>query len=437
MSHATTKGVRSHVVSSGRSQQSVSTVHVMSSSGHRAVRVAAMLAFGATLAGCATNAPQDTWKPAGENAQKIQDLQWWVFALAGVVGLVVFGVIVFVVVKFRDRGQDMPEQTHGNPALEIGLTILPALILLAISIPTVSTIFQLAKTDDTQCVVNVTGQQWWWEYDYPAQDGCLPGGISEPIVTSGQLVLPTGTKVMLRITSRDVIHSYWIPKLNGKRDAVPGRVHTLRMQADEPGIYSGQCTEFCGLSHARMRMEAVALYPADFATWVANETADYVAPAADTLAATGEATYVAQCSRCHQVNGLTQSGTDADGNAVTTPVLANPDLYLVSGAAPNLSHLMGRNTFAGATWDLLTDECRDRVWNASPEAFGTEYLKGVTSECLNEFELREWLRNAPAKKPMYADPNLAGPDGKLRGMPDLGLSESQIDELIAYLLERN
>ena len=122
-------------------------------------------------------------------------------------------------------------------------------------------------------IVNVTGQQWWWEYDYPVQDG-----ISQPIITSGQLVIPVGTKVLLRETSRDVIHSYWIPALNGKKDAVPGRIHLLRLEADKPGIYAGQCTEFCGLSHANMRMEAVALSKEDFAKWVAGQQKPYTAP---------------------------------------------------------------------------------------------------------------------------------------------------------------
>ena len=425
-------------VSLERSDQSVTTVQHMSFTRRHRLRIAAagLVAVG-FLAGCAKDAPQDTWQPAGTNAQTIQDLQWWVFAIAGVIGVIVFVVVGYSVVRFRDRGQEMPEQSHGKPSLEIGLTILPAIILLAVAIPTVSTIFKLAKTNDTQCVINVTGQQWWWEYDYPVQDGCMPGGITAPIVTSGQLVMPTETNVLLRITSRDVIHSYWIPRLNGKRDAVPGRMQTLRMQANQPGIYSGQCTEFCGLSHARMRMEAVALYPADFQTWVANQLTEYVAPEAGTLAATGEATYIANCARCHQVNGLTEAGTDADGNPTVTPVLANPDQYLVPGAAPNLTHLMSRNTFAGATWDLLTEACRPTVWDASPEDFGALYLQGVTPKCLNEYQLRQWIRNAPAMKPMYADPLLAGPaGGKLRGMPDLGLNDNQINELIAYLLER-
>jgi cytochrome c oxidase subunit II len=383
------------------------------------------------LGGCAENAPQDTWDPAGENAQRIDNLQRPIFYVAGIVLLIVVVAVAYCVVRFRDKGQPMPEQTHGKPALEIALTILPALILVGVGIPTVSTIFKLAKTSDTECVINVTGQQWWWEYDYPVQDGC--GGISEPIVTSGQMVFPANTKVLIRGTSRDVIHSFWIPRLNGKKDMVPGRVHTLRMQADQPGIYAGQCTEFCGLSHANMKMEAVALSAADFETWKANELKDYVKPEEGSLAAKGEATFTANCAYCHQVNGLSTANPDGS----STPVLANPDQFIVSGAAPNLTHLMARNTFAGATWDLLTPACRDEVWNSKPDEFGALYLNGVTDECLNQVDLREWLRNAPAKKPMYAsESQKAANGGKVRGMPALGLSETQIDEIIAYLLTR-
>lgn len=418
-----------------RSEPKVSNVPNVSTTPHRPrrTRLIAGAALGAAvfLAGCAQDAPQDTWDPAGENARKIDDLQRFVFAVAGVVGIVVMAVIAFVVFRFKDRGQPMPEQSHGKPALEIALTIVPALILAAVGVPTVSTIFDLAKSSDTECIINVTGQQWWWEYDYPVQEGC--GGITEPIVTSGQLVIPADTKVLLRITSRDVIHSYWIPRLNGKKDAVPGRVHTLRLEADEPGIYAGQCTEFCGLSHANMKMEAVALYAADFETWKANQLEAYSHPEAGTAAAEGEALFQANCAYCHQVNGLTTTGADG----TETPVLANPDQYIVSGAAPNLTNLMTRNTFAGAVWDLLTDECRDDVWNASPEEFGAKYLAGVTPECLNEVDLREWLRNAPGKKPMYSsDAQKADSGGKVRGMPNLNLTEDQIDLLIAYLLER-
>ena len=378
----------------------------------------------ALLGGCATNAPQDTWAPSGPNAQIIDDLQKPIFAVAGIIGLIVFAVVIYSVIKFRDRGQPIPEQTHGKPALEITLTIIPALILTVIGVFTFRTVFDLARTDDTEMIINVTGQQWWWEYDYPVQ---AEFGIDKPIITSGQLVFPVGTKVMLRQTSRDVIHSYWIPKLNGKRDAVPGRVHLNRLEADAPGIYAGQCTEFCGLSHANMRMEAVALSKEDFAKWVQGQLAAYKAPEEGSLAKQGEEVFLNQCVRCHQVNGLTR----ADGS----PAIAAPDESVVSGAAPNLTKLMTRNTFAGAMFDLLTPECREDVWGASSDQVGEKYLAGVSEECLNQTDLRGWLRNAPEMKPMYANPALlTSTGGKYRGMPYLGLSETDIEKLVAYLL---
>ncbi len=401
--------------------------------GSRATRSAAILAAAVLVAGCARDAPQDTWQPAGQNADDIYTLSFWVFAIAGFVGLIVAVAIGYVVFRYRDRGQPIPEQTHGKPILEIGLTILPALILVGVAIPTVGTLMALNETDDTECIVNVTGQQWWWEFDYPVQDGC--GGITEPIVTSGQMVIPADTNVLIRGTSRDVIHSFWIPRLNGKRDMVPGRVHTLRMQAYEPGIYAGQCAEFCGLSHANMRMEVSALTVDGFEEWKTNQLEDYTPPEADTLAAAGETAFIANCSRCHQVNGL----DDADGN----PIVSRPDQQVYPGAAPNLTKLMTRNTFAGAAFDLLTESsrdgvvgCRERVWEADSEVYTERYLEGVTDDCLNAVDLREWLRNAPAKKPMYADPEkLEETDGLYRGMPYLALSEDQIDQLVAYLLE--
>jgi cytochrome c oxidase subunit 2 len=386
--------------------------------------IIAVGAISVVAASCATNAPQDTWQPKGPNSKLIDDLQQPVFAVAGIIGLIVAVAVIYTMIKYRDRGQPIPEQTHGKPALEITLTIIPALILAVVSVFTFGAIFKLAKTDDTEMIINVTGQQWWWEYDYPVQNEF---GITQPIISSGQLVMPVGTKVLLRETSRDVIHSYWIPALNGKRDAVPGRIHTLRLEADKPGIYAGQCTEFCGLSHANMRMEAVALSKEDFAKWVANQQAPYVAPAKDTLAKQGEEVFLNQCVRCHQVNGLTR----ADG----TPAIAAPDENVWSGAAPNLSHLMSRNTFAGAMFDLLSKQCRDEVWNAPSDILGAKYLAGVTEDCLNQKDLRAWLRNAPEVKPMYANPaDLAVSNGKYRGMPYLALSEDDINKLVAYLL---
>jgi cytochrome c oxidase subunit 2 len=411
--------------------------HPLTPRGGRLTRPVLAAGAALALAGCASDAPQDTWQPAGPDAQRIHDLQWPIFLVAGVVGVIVFSVVLFCIVKFKDRGQPIPEQTHGKAWLEYLFIALPALLLAVIAVPTVSTVIALNKTDDAECVVNVTGQQWWWEYDYPvAADGTIcgfaPSQEAAPIVTSGQMVIPVDSTVIIRTTSRDVIHSFWIPKLNGKRDVVPGRVHTWRIEASRPGIFAGQCAEFCGLSHANMRMEVVALEPADFQTWLDNQLEPYQAPDEGSLAATGEQTFIQQCSRCHQIDGLTDPGTGE-------LVISQPEQFVYAGAAPNLSNLMTRNTFAGATWDLLTQECRDRVWDPDldPAEFGEVYLQGVTEECLNEIDLKEWLRDAPGKKPMYADPEeLEATDGMTRGMPYLALSESQLDELVAYLIER-
>jgi len=414
----------SFFVFSRKSNNEMDTVSTVKSSSRRFSGLVAGLVATVLLAGCAKNAPQDTFQPKGENAKMINDLNLLVFPLAGIVGVLVFAFAFYVFFKFRDTGQPIPSQSHGKPAIEIVLTIIPALILSVVGVLTVRTIFDLAETKDTEMVINVTGQQWWWEYDYPAQSDM---GITQPIISSGQLVLPVGTKVLLRNTSRDVIHSFWIPALNGKRDAVPGRINLLRLHADKPGIYAGQCTEFCGLSHANMRMEAIALSKKDFAAWVANQQRNAAPAPAGTKAAEGEAVFLNQCVRCHQVNGLKK----ADG----TPAIAAPEESVYSGAAPNLTHLMSRNTFAGAKFDLVSKSCRADVWKATSEEFGAKYLKGVTSDCLNATELRSWLRNAPAMKPMYADPaKLAATGGKYRGMPNLGLSEDDIDKLVAYLL---
>jgi cytochrome c oxidase subunit II len=376
------------------------------------------------LAGCAQNAPQDTWQAKGDNSQMINNLDKIVFPIAGIVGVLVSALAGYIFVKFRDKGQAIPAQSHGKPIVEIVLTIVPALILTVVGVFTFRTIMDLAETQDTEMIINVTGQQWWWEYDYPAQ---ADQGITQPIITSGQLVIPVGTNVLLRETSRDVIHSYWIPALNGKKDAVPGRIHLLRMQADKPGIYAGQCTEFCGLSHANMRMEAIALSKEDFAKWVANQQKAYTSPAEGTLAKEGETTFINQCSRCHQVNGI----KDANGKAI----ISAPDENVYAGAAPNLTTLMTRNTFAGAMFDLVNQKCRADVWGAKSEEFGAKYLAGVSEDCLNEKTLRAWLRNAPAMKPMYADPaKLEKTNGLYRGMPNLGLTEDDIDKLVAYLL---
>jgi cytochrome c oxidase subunit II len=347
------------------------------------------------LSGCAGDAPQDIFKAEGNEARKITDLNF-VFWIAVVVGILVLMAVTYVIVRFRqdpERPEAVPAQIHGNTKLEIMWTIAPAVLLVFVAVPTIATIFDLADQPDDAMEINVIGQQWWWEFGYTEN---LKG-----IVTANEMVIPAGEEVVVNITSRDVIHSFWVPRLNGKKDAVPGRVHRLTFHADEPGEYWGQCAEFCGLSHANMRIRVVALSAADFDRWTANQLQPAVTPAAGSAAERGLAVYNQQCANCHMVTG---------GGAAELPGRAAQ----VSGAAPNLTHLMSRTTFAGAMFDLKDPSCS--VANDMPT--------GTPVECLNRPQLENWLRNAPKEKAMYPP---------TRGMPALGLNEAQIDDLVEYL----
>ena len=368
----------------------------------------ATLAIGglAALTGCAADAPLDTLAPQGPISRSIDSLSDPIFLIAGVVFVIIFGATAIIWWKFRDdhNTDEFPEQVHGHFRAEIGWTIGPAVLMAVIAVFTLLSHFDLNDEDRTDIVISVdgertswdpqvvvVGQQWWWEFRYYF-DGLDDLDLSDArhlppadIVAANQLVIPTGSEIGLKITSRDVIHSYWIPALNGKRDAVPGRVSPWKIEAETPGVYFGQCTEFCGLSHSRMQMQTVAMDPADFQLWVDQQMQPAIEPTGG-AALRGRTVFEGQCARCHVVNGINDGG-GAD---------------LVANAAPNLTHLMSRTTYAGGIFDLY-------------EPDGS----------LNRTQLEAWLRNAPAEKPAYAE-------GR-RGMPAMGLSESQIDDVVAYL----
>jgi len=234
------------------------------------------------------------------------------------------------------------------------------------------------------------------------------------------MVIPAGQEIELHIKSNDVIHSWWAPALNGKKDAVPGRTHLLTIEADEPGEYIGQCTEFCGLSHAEMRIKVVAMAPEDFDAWVAKQVQPFEAPTED-LAAAGFSTFASQCTTCHRITGMSDP---ADPSAeFEYPEVINQ----VSENAPNLTKFMTRTTFAGAMFDLRDNEDEECV------ALGTEWAstdEGI-EQCLDRDALEAWLRNAPAEKAMYAGDT---PTPESRGMPNFNLSEDQIDELVEFLI---
>ncbi len=366
--------------------------------------------------------PLTTLAPQGPSAQSIQDLVVPVFAVAGLVFVLVLVLALVISWRYRERPDDsrgFPEQIHGRTKLEVGWTVLPAIILTFVAVGTVVTILDLEQRGPDPLRVEVTGQQWWWSFRYD-MDG--NGSFEDPgdITTATEMVVPAGREVDLTIRSNDVIHSFWIPELNGKRDAVPGMDTTLKIQADEPGIYRGQCTEFCGLSHANMRMLVRAVDQADYDLWVRNQREANREPVEGTVAAEGQAVFGSLCAQCHVVAG------QFDQAAETSPPL-------VSGLAPDLTKLMTRGTFAGSIFNLYAPQQpgapvptpgdpADVGLAGDP---GDALFGGDSAYPLNRATLEAWLRDPGAIKPMAADDE--------RGMPDLGLTEEQIDQLVAYL----
>lgn len=352
----------------------------------RTLRRILAVASAALLLGACSDAPQTVFDPAGPFAQRPDDLWQLVFWIAVGVFVVVQGLIIYAIWRFRQRPgeDDLPVQVHGNTRLEILWTVIPALILAGIAVPTVQTIFDLDRDPDGSMAVEVIGHRWWFEYRYPDHD----------IVTANELVIPAGQPVRLSMTAEEsggptnaVIHSWWVPQLAGKQDVIPGRTTTLNVQADEPGKFQGQCAEYCGLSHANMRIRVTALPRAEFEQWVADQQAPAAEPEEGTLAAEGKEVFFSQaCVACHTLDGT--SFTTADGEELTAQSIVGP----------NLTHLMSREWFAGATFELT------------------------------EENLARWLENPPAMKPMRAteDPSV--------GMPDLGLTPEEVEALVAYLM---
>jgi cytochrome c oxidase subunit 2 len=329
------------------------------------------------LVACSKSLPQDTLSPAGPEAKREAGLFWIVFWIAVVVFFFVEGVLVVAMVRFRHRpGRGVPTQVHGNRRLEMLWTIIPAVILAGIAVPTVGTIFSLAARPTGNVLdIEVTGHQWWWEVHYP----------KDQVITANEIHIPINRPVDVSITSIDVIHSFWVPQLAGKQDLEPGRTNHVTIEATEVGTYLGQCAEYCGASHANMRFRVMAQTPADFAAWVRSQHAPSTQPPP------GESDPAALGAKLF-ANGRF-SGVLANGDvAPVQPCTAchTVDHSVGGTVGPNLAHFASRTTFAGAIYDRT---------NAN---------------------LRRWVDDAPAMKP--------GSD-----MPNFDLTREQIDHLVAYL----
>ena len=272
------------------------------SSSRRAARAAVGITL--LLGGCAWDAPMSTVVPRSDYARDILHVYgivtWVAIGIALVVGL----ALAWIIVRFRDRPgvSRVPAQTRGHTLLEISWTIAPALVLLAIAIPTIQVIFRTQGAPPRDALeIIVYGHQWWWEFRYPALQ----------VVTANELHVPAGRPVALTLQGPDVIHSFWVPQLGGKRDVVPGRLNRLTFTAETPGEYRGQCAEFCGVSHANMGMRVIVDAPEAFARWVASQKTELAEPAG--LAAEGKAIFAqSACVGCHTIRGVSSGALGPD-----------------------------------------------------------------------------------------------------------------------------
>ncbi len=223
------------------------------------------------LAGCHGPYPQSTLSPKGDFSSLVDGLFFKTVWLAGIVFVLVEGALLIAIFKFRGKPADPePKQIHGSTLVEIIWTIVPAVVLAIVAVPTVETIFSTARvpasSPDGQppLKVEVIGHQWFWEFRYPDLG----------ITTANELHVPVHRTVDLRLKSNDVIHSFWIPQFAGKRDLFPNRETRLWFTADTTGAYPGACAEFCGEEHGRMDFFVMVDTPAAFQAWVDQRLQD-------------------------------------------------------------------------------------------------------------------------------------------------------------------
>lgn len=315
-------------------------------------------------AGCA-GAPS-YMAPAGTNARAVAGLGWFLLA-AGSVVIVVVAALVLAGALRRGEGADDGRVRRGGNGLRwvmVGGVIVPAVVLVVAFVLTVTTLAAVERPRGAGPVIEVVGHRWWWEVRYASPDP------SRVFSDANELHVPVGTPVRLRLESADVIHSFWVPQLGGKTDVIPGQRNESWIEASRPGVFWGQCAEYCGLQHAHMALRVVALPPAEYARWLAAARAPAsAAPPAEPLAARGKALFEGgTCAGCHTVRGTSAGGA----------------------IGPELTHVGSRLTLAAGT-----------LPNTAPN-------------------LAAWIAHAQAVKP--------GND-----MPTLALRPDEVRALVAYL----
>ncbi|HVG44657.1 MAG TPA: cytochrome c oxidase subunit II [Longimicrobium sp.] len=290
----------------------------------RALRLAAFAAPAPLAAAC--GGETSALDPAGPQALHLLNLGIFLWITAGIDFVLVRAAIALALVHARRRaGPDTSEAGEGRARRIVtaatGATLAILLVFLVVSYLT-GRAYAVTPEGGRPLQVTVVGHQWWWEVQY--SDSVSSRSLS----TANEIHVPVGRTVILKMTSHDVIHSFWVPNLAGKKDLVPGYSTTTWLRADRPGVYRGQCAEFCGYQHALMGLLVVAEPPAQFARWYDAQLADAMPPT-DTVASTGKNVFLGAhgCVLCHTVRGTSAGGR----------------------VGPDLTHLASRHTLAAAT----------------------------------------------------------------------------------------
>ena len=398
------------------------------------------------LAACSGQYPNSTFTDLTDfnrDARGLWNLMIWLG-----IGVFVFveGLLVYVMFRYRRRPNDPePEHVHGNTKLELAWTILPAFVLVIIAVPTVKSIWKFNTGAPANALeVDVIGHQWWWEFRYPEQN----------IVTANELYIPTGRPVNFTLRSADVIHSYWIPQLGGKRDVVSNRTNHLWFTPDSVGTqaFNGSCNEYCGASHANMRFRAYTVSPEEFDRWVAGQQANAASPAAVPATAGGApatngaatATPVAEQATPAAAPGYVFPREQLPAHVIPkTPIPAGltfDDNLLAAGDARR-----GMTAFISCIGCHKVRGNPQAVGVIGPELthIASRHTIGAGLYPNDAAHLARWIKNARRMKPMHGGPVSMPTLGMGEVDPILkttvtrstgGLTDQQIADIVAYLM---
>ena len=289
-------------------------------------------------------------------SQSIFDLHMTIFWICVVIGLLVFGVMIWSMFMHRRSTGQQPAHFHENTRVEVLWTVIPLLILIAMAVPATRTLIHIYDAEESDVDIQITGYQWKWHYKYLGEDVEFFSNLTTPreqinneapkdehylLEVDKPLVIPAGAKVRFLVTAADVIHSWWVPSLGVKKDAIPGFINEAWTRVEEPGLYRGQCTELCGKDHGFMPVVVEVKSPEDYAAWMADRKAEAARLAELTskewtleeLVARGEQVYQTNCASCHQANGqgLPPMFPALDGSAVATGPVEGHIAIVVNG----------------------------------------------------------------------------------------------------------